>query len=119
MHPDFVSVPFSPAGIHPHEHGGPVIAFGPPCPGVDLEKRTQFIPLVAQHAFQFLFLDPCEHFCRLQIKVILGSVQLGKHLQILQAFPDPGISIQGRFQQSLSPEQDLCFLWIVPEIRFL
>jgi hypothetical protein len=55
----------------------------------------------------------------LQIKVILGSVQLGKHLQILQAFPDPGISIQGRFQQSLSPEQDLCFLWIVPEIRFL
>ena len=48
-----VIVPFTLADVHPHQHLGPVLAFGAAGTGIDLDDGAQLVLLPAEHVPEF------------------------------------------------------------------
>ena len=45
----FVAVSFTPACVHSHEHGAPVVGLGTAGSGIDCENRSKVVSFVAKH----------------------------------------------------------------------
>jgi len=52
-HGHLVAVPLTPAHIHTHEHGGPVVRLSTAGAGIYSEDRTEIVTLLAEHILQF------------------------------------------------------------------
>jgi hypothetical protein len=77
--------------VHPHEHLGPVLAFGPTGTGIDLEDGAQPVLFTAEHIEELQVFNGFDGFLVMGIDILfrglIGFIKIIDHGEIIENCP--------------------------------
>ena len=122
---DLHAVPLGPAGIHPLQHAGPVLALGPAGPGIDLDVAVVGVRLAGEQRGDLVALGPLGQLGQRPSAVVdqrVVALRLG-HLDQLDGVGQLALDLARRPDRLVQPaplaHHFLRRLGIVPQARLL